>query len=90
VGSGKEASNLIKGDCFDVALIDVRLQDMLGTDLLCLIAETSPQTVKVVFTGSPDVDCRLEAERKHVDAFFIKPVNPQVLLKLLDEKLKRK
>jgi CheY-like chemotaxis protein len=85
--TGLDAQKLIDGGCFDAALIDVRLPDMLGMELLSRIAR-SHQTVKIVFTGSPEPEYRLEAERKGADAFLTKPVNPGTILELLEEKFK--
>jgi CheY-like chemotaxis protein len=85
--TGLDAQKLIDRFCFDAALIDIRLPDMLGTELLSRIAR-SQQTVKIVFTGSPEPEYRLEAERKGADAFLIKPVNPATILELLEEKFK--
>lgn len=87
--SGKEAIEKIKAACFDAALIDVRLPDMQGTDILPVIQETTPSTVKIMFTGSPDLDQK--DNKGHVmDAYLIKPVKPEVLLNLLQEKLNEK
>ncbi len=87
-GYAKDALSQIERNRFSAALIDVRLPDMEGTDLLPRIQETSPETVKIVFTGSPGVEASTEAAKKNMDAFLIKPVSPDVLLSILEEKLK--
>jgi DNA-binding NtrC family response regulator len=88
VETGKDAFDQIGRNRFDAALIDVRLPDMEGTEILPKIQETSPKTVKIVFTGSPDMESLGNSRRKEMDAFLIKPVRPDVLLGILDEKLK--
>jgi DNA-binding NtrC family response regulator len=88
VETGKKAKDQIRHHRFDAALIDVRLPDMNGTDLLSEIQARSPKTVKIVFTGSPTVEFSSPEAEKNMDAFFIKPVKPEVLLSILDEKLK--
>ena len=90
VENGKDALNQIAHNCFDAALIDMNLPDMTGTDLLPKIQETSPKTVKIVFTGSPTIDASFEGANKNMDAFLIKPVKPEILLGILKEKLKTK
>jgi DNA-binding NtrC family response regulator len=90
VDTGKKALEQIRRNRFDAALIDVRLPDMDGTDLLPEIEASSPKTVKLVFTGSPDVESCLAEARKSIDAFFMKPVKPEVLLSILEEKLRAK
>lgn len=87
--NGKEAKEKINHNHFDAALIDVRLPDMEGTDLLSTIQKTSPDAVKIVFTGSPTVELT-GGLNKGLDAFLVKPVNPAIVLEILDEKFKRK
>jgi DNA-binding NtrC family response regulator len=86
--NGKDALNQIEHGSFDAALIDVRLPDMEGTTILPRIQETSPKTVKIVFTGSPDLEVLGNGANENMDAFLIKPVKPEVLLGILDEKIK--
>jgi two-component system, NtrC family, response regulator PilR len=88
-GTVTDAQKLVDECCFDAALIDVRLPDMLGIDLLPKIDHTRP-TVKIVFTGSPEPEYRLEAERNGADAFLTKPVNPATILGILEEKFRQK
>ncbi len=90
VETGAKALDQIRCSRFDAALIDVRLPDMDGTDLLPEFHATSPKTVKIVFTGSLDVEISAEDVGKNMDAFLIKPVKPEVLLGILEEKLKAK
>jgi DNA-binding NtrC family response regulator len=90
VENGTDAINQVLRKHFDAALIDVRLPDMEGTAILPRIQETSPKTVKIVFTGSPDLESLGDGQRKDMDAFFTKPVQPEFLLAFLDEKLRTK
>ncbi len=73
---------------FDAALVDLRLSDMEGTELLPIIEKKSPETVKIVFSGSLTLDD--ERSKNFIDAFLVKPVKPEVLINLLDEKLASK
>lgn len=90
VDTGKKALDQIRRSRFDAALIDVRLPDMDGTELLPEIQATSPKTVKIVFTGSATVEFGSAEAEKSMDAFLLKPVKPEVLLNILEEKLKTK
>jgi DNA-binding NtrC family response regulator len=87
--NGNDGLNHIKRARFDAALIDVRLPDMEGTNLLPVIQETSPRTVKIVFTGSPDLESLNNGARKNMDAFLLKPVSPDVILDILNQKIKQ-
>jgi DNA-binding NtrC family response regulator len=84
--TGRDALCRFGQQKFDAALIDVRLPDVNGTDLLPEIKKLSPKTVRIVFTGSPDSEGLVNGN-KNMDAFLIKPVKPELLLSLLEEKL---
>lgn len=87
--NGKDSIDKIERFRFSAALIDVRLPDMLGTEVLLKIQEMSPKTVKIVFTGSPYL-AELNRENQYMDAFLIKPVKPEILINVLEEKLATK
>jgi DNA-binding response OmpR family regulator len=86
--NGKEALEKIQAQSYDIALIDVILKDSNGLDLLPKIEEVSPRTVKIIITGSDTEEKREEACRNGADAYLTKPVNPEVLLTVFEEKLK--
>jgi two-component system, NtrC family, response regulator GlrR len=88
VETGKDALNQIEHNRFDAALIDLRLSDMAGTEILPTLQKVSPKTVKIIFTGSPDMPSFDNGQAKNMDAFLLKPVRPEVILGILDEKLK--
>jgi DNA-binding response OmpR family regulator len=86
--SGKEALEKIQARTYDIALIDVILGDSNGLDLLPKIEETSPNAVKIIVTGADSSEKRTEACRNGADAYLTKPVNPETLLNIFQEKLK--
>lgn len=86
--SGKEALEKIQSRTFDVALIDVVLGDSNGLDLLPLLEESSPKTVKIMITGTDSTEKRNEACKNGADAYLTKPINPETLLNVFQEKLK--
>ncbi len=88
--SGKEALERIQSRTFDVALIDVILGDSNGIDLLPKIEETSPDTFKIIITGADSWENKEEASKNGADAYLTKPVNPEKLINIFQEKLKGK
>jgi two-component system response regulator AtoC len=86
--NGKEALKKIQSRTFDVVLIDVVLGDSNGLDLLPKIEESSPKTVKIMITGTDSTEKRSEACKNGADAYLTKPVNPETLLNVFEEKLK--
>jgi DNA-binding NtrC family response regulator len=83
---GREAIEKINNNRYDVALIDLCLPDMEGTELFPLIQNTSPNTVKIMLTGKPFVQNSIEG----ADAFLGKPIKPDKLLSIIDSKLKNR
>lgn len=86
--TGKEAMEKAEQTSYDLALVDVRLPDMDGTDLLTKLQDTTPNTVKIVITGFPSLETGVKALDGGADAYLVKPVRPEELLSLIEEKLK--
>ena len=78
--NGKEAIEKSNADLYGVALIDFRLPDMEGTELLTALRETTPRMVKIMVTGYPTVQNAIECVNKQADAYFTKPVDYENLL----------
>lgn len=89
-GTGKEAIEKLSGQSYDVALIDIKLPDMDGTDLLVMMQENLSNAVKILITGLSLVDSGAEIIEKGADACLLKPVKPEDLLSMIEEKLKGK
>jgi signal transduction histidine kinase len=65
---------------FDVALIDVRLPDGDGIDLLGPLREQSPFTEVVLITGNATLEGAMAAVRGGAFAYVMKPFSPPDLL----------
>ena len=85
---GTEAIEKSKTKYYNLALLDIRLPDMSGTELLTKMHEARPKMVKIMVTGYSSLDYAIEAVNKGADAFLTKPVKPDSLLKVVEEKLK--
>ncbi len=86
--TGKEALEKAEKVKFDLALVDVRLPDTDGTDLLFKLQESMPSAVKIVITGFPSLEVGVKALDAGADAYLVKPVKPEELLMLVREKLR--
>ena len=86
--TGREAMEKAEKRHYDLALVDVRLPDMDGTDLLAKMKDTLRDTVKIVITGFPSMEVGVKALDEGADAYLVKPVKPEDLLMLIEEKLK--
>ena len=86
--TGTEAIEKSKTQYYNLALLDIRLPDMSGTELLTKMHEARPNLVKIMVTGYSSLDYAIEAVNKGADAFLTKPVKPDSLLKVVKEKLR--
>jgi DNA-binding NtrC family response regulator len=85
--NGKQAVTMAEQVFYNLALIDIRLPDMEGTELLTALKQTTPQMVKIILTGYPTLDNAVKAINQGVDAYLIKPVNTVQMLTVVKEHL---
>jgi len=74
---------------FNLALIDVRLPDMEGTELLTKLRETMPKMRKIIVTGYPTLQNAVVAVNKGADAYIMKPFDVEKMLQTIKEQLKK-
>jgi DNA-binding NtrC family response regulator len=86
--SGKEGVQKANETSYNIALLDIRLPDMEGVELLKLMKPAVPRTRKIMVTGYPSTQNAIEALNKNADAYLIKPVDIEKLLKTIEEQLK--
>lgn len=85
--SGGEAISKAKSRHFDMVLLDLRLPDMNGTDILVKARDPLRSTAKIIITGFPSLESGVTALDEGADAYLTKPVAPRELLTLVDDKL---
>ena len=73
--TGKDGIDLIARIKPDLVLIDMKLPDMSGLNVVKAAKATSPKTKIIVNTGYVDQNVIDEAERLGRDAFLQKPFN---------------
>jgi len=89
VGAGVEAVRKTEEKFYNLALIDIRLPDMEGVELLTKIKETKPKMRKVIITGYPTLQNAVEALNKGVDAYIMKPLDMDKMLATIKEQLEK-
>ena len=85
--TGKEAVQKTHEKTYNIALLDIRLPDMEGVELLKLMKETVPRTRKIMVTGYPSMQNAIGALNKNADAYLLKPVDIEKLLSIVREQL---
>ena len=87
--TGREAEQKTKTKFYNLALLDIKLPDMEGTQLLSKLHEITPKMMKIMVTGYPSLENAMEALNQGADAYVTKPVKPAKLLVIIEEKLEK-
>jgi DNA-binding NtrC family response regulator len=85
--TGREAIEKSETRMFNLALLDIKLPDMEGTELLGKLHQMVPRMMKIMITGYPSLQNAITSVNLGADAYILKPVNPNELLKVVDQKL---
>jgi DNA-binding response OmpR family regulator len=84
--TGKDALKKIKKAKFNVSIVDVKLPDMDGTELLLKIPNES-KTIKIIVTGFSTDEVGKKAADYGADDFLVKPVKSEELIATVRERL---
>jgi len=87
--NGKEAIAKSKAKLYNLALVDLRLPDMDGIELLTAMREAVPKMVKIIITGYPSLENAIEAVNRGADGYIVKPYTMQDLLRKIKDQLQK-
>ena len=87
--NGREALEKGKEKYFNVALIDIRLPDISGIELLNKLKWMNPETEGIIITGYASVGTAIEALRRGAFDYVTKPLEMDGVLQNVREVLKR-
>ena len=74
---GGEALRMMEAEHFDVILLDIRMPEMDGIEVLRQIKERWPECEVVIITGYPSIETAKEAVRLGAYNYLAKPVGPK-------------
>lgn len=86
---GKEGIRTFESKPFDFVLLDYRLPDMNGMDVLVELKSRSPHVPVVIMTSFSDIRTAVKAIKSGALEYITKPVNPDELLMILQQALTR-
>ncbi len=89
VGTAKKAIERTRRRFYNLALIDIRLPDMEGIELLTKMKDTKPKMRKIIITGYPTLQNAVEAVNRGADAYILKPFDMENVLKTIEEELRK-
>jgi two-component system NtrC family sensor kinase len=90
VPTGKEAIELFEKESFDLVLLDIKLPDVNGLDILRAAQKLDPETAVIIITGYGTLEIALEASRAGAQGFVLKPVTPEELVVAVHDVLEKK
>jgi DNA-binding NtrC family response regulator len=85
--TGKQALEKAGANSYDVAILDIKLPDIEGTELLEPLRKVSPRMIRIMMTGYSLSSSAVKILSEDADAYFIKPVDPAKLVKTIEQKL---
>ncbi len=88
--SFEEALSQAQRDRFDVVLVDVRLNDVVGTDLLAHFNRLNPDAAGIVMTAFGSVYTSMKAIEYGATAYMLKPLDIHKLVATIDKAVETK
>ncbi|HUK27403.1 MAG TPA: response regulator [Candidatus Acidoferrales bacterium] len=87
VHSGNAAIEETSKGFYHVALVDIKLPDMMGIELLDKLRTVNPRMIVIIVTGYPTLDNAIQALNLGADAYIMKPFDPRGLVLTVKEKV---
>ena len=82
-GSGEEALKLLETLNFDVAIVDVRMPGMSGTELLEVIRLRWPHIAVIMLTGHGTLETAMVAVKASANDYLLKPARAETIRQTL-------
>jgi two-component system response regulator HydG len=86
---GQEGLQLFSESSFDLVLLDYRLPDMTGMEVLIELKKIAPVTQVIIMTSFSDIRTAVKAMQVGAFEYITKPVNPDELLMIVQQALKK-
>jgi serine phosphatase RsbU (regulator of sigma subunit)/CheY-like chemotaxis protein len=87
--TGQEALEKVRNRFFNVAILDIRLPEMDGTELLAQIKAVHPDTTCIMVTGYASLQTSLRAINAGAYAYIIKPLDIDHVSSVLQQALEQ-
>ncbi|MBN1385200.1 MAG: response regulator [Elusimicrobia bacterium] len=89
VHTGKEAIERVKTGIFDVALLDIKLPDIKGTEVLVKLKEINPNIVCIMMTGNTNIETTIDSLRGGAQDYLLKPIDLNHLVNITKKAVKK-
>ena len=88
--SGAAALEKLRPDAYDLVIVDQRMPDMTGLDLLAAIQKMKPAPATILLTAYASLDSAIEALRQGASDYLLKPCHSEELKWSVRQALERK
>ena len=88
--TGREGLALLAGESFDLALVDLKLPDISGMDILSKAPDCFAQTPIVIITGYSTISSAVEAIKRGACDYLAKPFSPDELKAAVEKAFRRR
>jgi len=88
VDGGKEGIKMLERESFNLVLLDLKMPDMDGIDVLKIIRQRWAETKVIIITGYSTVQTAEQTLKLGADNFIEKPFTPDTLAAAVAEALK--
>jgi signal transduction histidine kinase len=88
-GLGQEGLEMLRSRPFNAAIVDIKLPDISGVDLLWVMKEASPGIEVIFITGHASLTSAIQAVSGNAFAYLTKPFETNHLLTTLDKALEK-
>lgn len=79
------AMRMVKEELADLALIDLRMPEMNGINLMLSLRKTKSHLPVIIYSGYPSMDTAIEALKKGADDYVTKPFFLEELKASIDQ-----
>lgn len=89
LNDSRKAYKVIEQGGFDILLLDMYMPNVNGLDILGYIKEQKIDIITIVLTGVEDIDLAISAMKLGTFDYFLKPIEDEKLLKVLDAAIEK-
>jgi len=83
--SGSEAFQILRRSDFDVAVLDLKMEDMDGIEILKILKKMAPELVVIMLTGHGSAEAAREGIKEGAYDYLTKPCELDELIRKIKE-----
>ncbi len=88
--SGEEALEILKGQEFDIIVMDMKLPKLSGLEMIEGVKKDYPETEVIMVTGYGSIESAVEAMKKGAFDYITKPINDQEIKMVINKIVEKK